>query len=371
MKKVHVFCLISFLLLTVIFCIGCSGTMEPSPEKKNSDSSKKDENPAIEFDNDYWYTVYFDDSFNSYSSGDKDPNPQYLYVRKPATTVQQLPEPPVHKGYEFAGWYTEPNGNGTEFTADTEVTGNITVYAKWIRYYEVKFSEYPEFSQRVREGELATKPEDPVIPSDSYVFDGWYICDEYTDYDDVPFDFTIPITRDIVIDFKLRGCYKVVFSLRYQDINDFEYKDIELSQKVVIGGLAIEPEETIVEGYTCEGWYTDSIYTDRFDFTTPINERMFLFAKLIPNNSIQISVTVEPSSDISISKEQNGSIIRLIADLGFDSYRWKINGEIQTEESNVLSFDKSALTKGTYIISVKARNSDNYKSAVIYIRVEE
>jgi uncharacterized repeat protein (TIGR02543 family) len=31
----------------------------------------------------------------------------------------------------FGGWYTETNGAGTQFTADTTVTGDIRVYAKW------------------------------------------------------------------------------------------------------------------------------------------------------------------------------------------------------------------------------------------------
>lgn len=44
--------------------------------------------------------------------------------------VAALPEAPVVTGYTFDGWYTEQNGVGTEFTADTAVTGNITVYAK-------------------------------------------------------------------------------------------------------------------------------------------------------------------------------------------------------------------------------------------------
>jgi uncharacterized repeat protein (TIGR02543 family) len=35
-------------------------------------------------------------------------------------------------GYTFAGWFTEKNGGGTEFKANTPVTADITVYAKWV-----------------------------------------------------------------------------------------------------------------------------------------------------------------------------------------------------------------------------------------------
>jgi uncharacterized repeat protein (TIGR02543 family) len=38
---------------------------------------------------------------------------------------------PSKSGYTFGGWYTQQNGGGSQFTADTTVTSNITVYAKW------------------------------------------------------------------------------------------------------------------------------------------------------------------------------------------------------------------------------------------------
>lgn len=43
-----------------------------------------------------------------------------------------IPKAPEKAGLVFKGWYTEKDGKGTEFTADTEVTEDITVYA----YYE-------------------------------------------------------------------------------------------------------------------------------------------------------------------------------------------------------------------------------------------
>jgi uncharacterized repeat protein (TIGR02543 family) len=42
-----------------------------------------------------------------------------------------MPEEPTKSGYDFGGWYTAQDGGGERFTADTTVTGNITVYAKW------------------------------------------------------------------------------------------------------------------------------------------------------------------------------------------------------------------------------------------------
>jgi uncharacterized repeat protein (TIGR02543 family) len=46
--------------------------------------------------------------------------------------VSNMPAEPTKSGYSFDGWYTETNGGGNPFTATTTVSGDITVYAKWI-----------------------------------------------------------------------------------------------------------------------------------------------------------------------------------------------------------------------------------------------
>jgi len=75
------------------------------------------------------YTVIY----NSY--GGTDVESQYVFF--PATTVTALPQPPEKPCYTFAGWYTQPEGEGDAFTGtstvdeSTTVDGVITVYAKW------------------------------------------------------------------------------------------------------------------------------------------------------------------------------------------------------------------------------------------------
>lgn len=62
------------------------------------------------------------------------------------TDEGDTPEP-TKRCFKFLGWYTEPDGEGTEFTKDTVITGDntvggkITVYAKWDWNYPS--SEYP------------------------------------------------------------------------------------------------------------------------------------------------------------------------------------------------------------------------------------
>jgi uncharacterized repeat protein (TIGR02543 family) len=74
----------------------------------------------------YSYTVTFD-----VNGGDAPADPQIRKVSSPATTTGPL-STPVKAGANFAGWNTAPNGPGTPFAANTVVTGNITVYARWV-----------------------------------------------------------------------------------------------------------------------------------------------------------------------------------------------------------------------------------------------
>ncbi|HBD93014.1 MAG TPA: hypothetical protein DC057_02450, partial [Spirochaetia bacterium] len=95
-------------------------------------------------------------------------------VVSPATTVVTLPTAPVKTGYTFAGWYTDKNGAGTEFTATTVVTGDVKVYAKWNSYsYTVTFDgDYATKTVATPATTVVTLPTAPA--KTGYTFAGWY-----------------------------------------------------------------------------------------------------------------------------------------------------------------------------------------------------
>jgi uncharacterized repeat protein (TIGR02543 family) len=92
-----------------------------------------------------------------------------------------MPDNPTKEGYTFGGWYTEVNGGGTEFTADTEVTENITVYAKWNSYlYEVTFDSQDATTNADPTSKSGISPDTtvdvlPTAPEKTgYTFGGWF-----------------------------------------------------------------------------------------------------------------------------------------------------------------------------------------------------
>ncbi len=52
-------------------------------------------------------------------------------VTKGVVNYGQMPVDPVKDGYKFTGWYTQKDGKGNQFTTDTVVNADTTVYASY------------------------------------------------------------------------------------------------------------------------------------------------------------------------------------------------------------------------------------------------
>jgi uncharacterized repeat protein (TIGR02543 family) len=86
----------------------------------------------------YAYTVTFDKNHQDATEW-TEADPNTMIVTEPATTVDNLPAEPTRPNWNFTGWNTARDGNGTPFTGDTAVTADITVYAQWV---EIDLSDF-------------------------------------------------------------------------------------------------------------------------------------------------------------------------------------------------------------------------------------
>jgi uncharacterized repeat protein (TIGR02543 family) len=116
------------------------------------------------------FTVTFD--------ADNGNTAQTLQANAGASFGASMPANPTRTGYAFDGWYTAKNGGGSAFTADTMVTRDLTVFAKWITLYTITFDAdggSPTTQTRtVIDGGMlgANMPSEPTRTD--YAFDGWY-----------------------------------------------------------------------------------------------------------------------------------------------------------------------------------------------------
>ena len=68
------------------------------------------------------------------NGGDTEASPRIMSQEKVAGSANHFDLPttnPTRTGYLFNGWNTKADGTGAVFTAETDVTGNMTVYAQW------------------------------------------------------------------------------------------------------------------------------------------------------------------------------------------------------------------------------------------------
>ena len=179
------------------------------------------------------------------------------------------PTDPTDGAYSFQGWYTTAECS-TTFDFSTPITGNTTVYAKWVKKPIVSFNTNGHgtapASQTVELNGKAVKPADPT--AEGYVFRGWYTTAACT----TEFDFNTPIAADTTLYAKWDEIYTVTFNVG-------GHGTAPAAQKVENGGKATKPENPTAKGWRFDGWYTDEKCTARYDFDKAVTANTTLYAK--------------------------------------------------------------------------------------------
>ena len=111
-------------------------------------------------------------------------------------TAASKPADPSMTGYTFAGWFTGKDCK-TAYDFNSNVTGNITLYAKWnINSCTVSFDSNGGSSvatQSVNYNTAASKPADPSMTG--YTFAGWFTDKDCT----TAYDFSSKVTGNITL----------------------------------------------------------------------------------------------------------------------------------------------------------------------------
>ena len=195
--------------------------------------------------------------------------------------------------YTFAGWYTSSDDGATlegEYNFSTKVTADITLYAKWNHNeYMATFvgmggSPVPSEQRNIKERETVTEPTEPIV-REGYTFEGWYLSpDDGTTYAEDPYDFSSPVTDDVVLYAKwTANSYEVQF-----DGNDASEGAMENQAFKFDETKALSTNAYTKEGYTFAGWEDKdgTVYTDAQEvsnLTTKAGDVVVLTAKWTKN----------------------------------------------------------------------------------------
>ncbi|MCL1930906.1 MAG: InlB B-repeat-containing protein, partial [Treponema sp.] len=218
-----------------------------------------------------WDSNYYTVSFNA-NGGSPAPAQQNIAYNG------KVSEPPdlSKTGYTFGGWYKEATCiNLWDFDTDT-VTGNITLYAKWIENFTVTFDANggtpAQVQQSIASGGKASKP-DGIIKQ-GYAIEGWYKEEALINQWD--FD-TDTVTENIILYTKWIEAFTVTF-------NADGGNPAPSQQSIAHGGKVTEPSVMSKTGYTFGGWYKEAAHTNQWAFNTDtVTGNITLYAKWINN----------------------------------------------------------------------------------------
>ena len=93
------------------------------------------------------------------------------------------------------------------------------------------------------------------------------------------------------------------------------------------------------------------------------------------NVGFSFTIVMDENSELSVTKEETTAGYLFKAEAGYDSYKWKLDDEVQTETSNEYLFTKTGLTVGIYDIYLEAQKTLedgtlDIKSYTIQIKIE-
>jgi uncharacterized repeat protein (TIGR02543 family) len=196
-----------------------------------------------------------------------------------------MPSAPDRNGYSFNGWYTQADGGGSEFTAATPVTGNITVYAWWrldtsIQYtvtFDAAGGSPATQTRTVTNGSSLGFPGMPSEPTmAAYIFDGWYT---QTNGGGNEFTAAIPVNGNITV----YAWWSLDTSIQYTVTFDAVGGSPATQTRTVTNGDSLGfsgmPSEPTMAAYIFGNWYTAANGGgSEFTAVTPITGDMTVYA---------------------------------------------------------------------------------------------
>jgi len=151
--------------------------------------------------------------------------------------------------YTFDNWYVDANF-GTVYDFDTPVTADLTLYAKFTAVskdansYEVKFLSdgVSHKTDRVEEGQFATKPADPV--KTDFGFMGWYTAET----DGAPYDFSAAVNADLTLYARWWDASNLVFTKNADGETAALAEGADLTK---LSGAIYLPQKVTADGAVC------------------------------------------------------------------------------------------------------------------------
>lgn len=126
----------------------------------------------------------------------------------------------------------------------------------------------------VIKGEKVSKPEDPT--KDGYNFAGWYSDSLYNEM----YDFDSPVNADITLYAKWTEKSPDMVTVTFDSNGGSSVKSVQINK----GEKVSKPSNPKKDGYSFAGWYLDKKCTEKYNFSTKVENDITLYAKWNENS---------------------------------------------------------------------------------------
>ena len=236
------------------------------------------------------WTPYFLVTFDRNGRGtiSKTPKPQEYDVDGSKAV---RPEDMSANSYKFLGWSVSQNGSAGLYDFNTVLTDSITLYAQWVRLYNVTFNLNNEEAlqpapdrQSVEDGKTATCPDEPVV--DGYKFEGWYTKAEGGE----KVDFNTYVITSATT-FYAHWTKTAVGTLDVEGIPEVDYnKEAPYGDRPDLNGYVIDGMMNECEGWDDRDWFSTATVdapTVSYALTTQFSEKgLYLFFVVRDNGGL-------------------------------------------------------------------------------------
>ena len=180
-------------------------------------------------------------------------NPESYNVETETITLKD----PLKPGYTFAGWYSADNSPVTKIPQGS--TGNITLYAKWVKEgdYTITYELYGGTNASENPASYNVETETITLKDPAkagYTFEGWYMAEDFTGnaVTEIPQGTTGDIT--LYAKWVIEGDYTITY------VNvDGATNENPASYNVETETITLK--DPVKTGYTFEGWYMAEDFT--------------------------------------------------------------------------------------------------------------
>ena len=278
-----------------------------------------------------------------------------LYTLKVAGgELLKLPVVDERIGYTFDGWY---NGE-TKIEAGDEVTGNITLHAKWTTdTYTITYNLYEgeNNADNPTSYNIETRTITLFSPTKTgYTFGGWYTDEAFTN---AKTQIANGSTGDITLHAKWTAdTYTITYNLNDGENNTNNPTSYTVeTEKITLA----DPTRT---GYTFGGWYTDSNFsTDKkvTEITKGSAGDITLYAKwtkIEEKISVELPVYTEISGLTEPRTNTDGTVIFTAP--GYSNCKWYVDGDLKGQSGNEFTLNTSDMNGGIYTVMVVVTDSN-------------